>query len=745
MPATDTPPRSLQLPNPRHRQRLPPQLEPEQIERVRQAAYLLPQVVAPADFTIDGAPATDEQLDQRGMVLLQKAAAGARPSRWIAPQLFDQALRHLDAVGSGRGVRARLLERHAALDTLGLRRNGDHWERLCSDVVVLGSGHGKAPWQVQVSHLVEVDADPVWQFFRDGDQQQLLAALGPPPGYLLADALREQLDKLVDQASAVNPQRMESLLPGLQAECSLPRPFVELEAGCERAFSRWANRVNELDTLEDLTIELRFQGYPDSFPLARRLGRKVTLFVGPPNSGKTHAAFERLAAADGGCYLAPLRLLALEGRDRLQARGVACSLLTGEEKVAVEGARLVSSTIEMLATRSEVQVAVIDEAQMIFDPSRGWAWTQAIVGVPAKELLIICSVHAVPAIENLLRLCGEQPEIRHFERKQAVKLLPAPVPMGGLRSGDALVAFSRRDVLMLRDQVAAEGHSVSVIYGALPPEVRRREAERFAQGHAAILVATDAIGMGLNLPIRRVLFSTLTKFDGVGDRELDESEVHQIAGRAGRYGLQEEGFAGVMVDAEPSAAKQLRELLATAPRAPRDFKAAVAPNWWHVDTIASRLGKDRLGAVLGVFMAQLQLDDAHFEVAELDQMVAIAEHLDERASRLPLRERFTYSQAPVDSRSDEQLQHFLGWAEAHAFAGQVEDPWFLDEVDEHSRLDRMEQALRACTLWLWLDLRFPGIYGQLDAVIDLRSRLNDGIERHLKGKKPLWRARGRRR
>jgi hypothetical protein len=153
-------------------------------------------------------------------------------------------------------------------------------------------------------------------------------------------------------------------------------------------------------------------------------------------------------------------------------------------------------------------VAVIDEAQMIFDPSRGWAWTQAIVGVPANELLIICSAYAVPAIENLLGLCGERCTVRHFERKQQVQLLPAAVPIASLKLGDAVVAFSRKDVLMLRDQVSDNGKSVSVIYGALPPEVRRREAERFATGQTEVLVATDAIGMGLNLPIRRVLFST---------------------------------------------------------------------------------------------------------------------------------------------------------------------------------------------------------------------------------------------
>jgi ATP-dependent RNA helicase SUPV3L1/SUV3 len=273
-----------------------------------------------------------------------------------------------------------------------------------------------------------------------------------------------------------------------------------------------------------------------------------------------------------------------------------------------------------------------------------------------------------------------------------------------------------------------------VIYGALPPEVRRREAERFASGEAHILVATDAIGMGLNLPIRRVLFSTLEKFDGEGDRPLEATEVHQIAGRAGRFGMHDEGFAGVLDTAEPTAARELRELIVKQARAPRDFKAPVAPNPWHVETIASRLNRTRLREVLGVFVEQLRLDDAHFQVAELEQMLQLAEALDDSAPRLTLKERFIYAQA-------------LGHAHRPATAGLPEldrracadrprgRPWFLDEVDAHSRLDRMEQALRACTLWLWLDLRFPA-----STAMSTRRRcslLNDGIERQLGGKRPL--------
>ena len=361
------------------------------------------------------------------------------------------------------------------------------------------------------------------------------------------------------------------------------------------------------------------------------------------------------------------------------------------------------------------------------------------MGAPANEVIIICSAYAVPAIESLLGLCGERCTVQHFERKQAVQLLPSAVSIAGLRSGDAVVAFSRRDVLMLRDRVAEGGKSVSVVYGALPPEVRRREAERFAQGHSEVLIATDAIGMGLNLPIRRVLFSTLVKFDGEADRQLSVSEVHQIAGRAGRFGLQEAGFVGVLREAEPSAARTLKDLLPRAPRAPRDFKAPVAPNPWHIETIADRLGKRRLGEVLQVFRDQLALDNAHFAVADLDAMVELAGQLDEQAARLSLRDRFVYAQAPVDTRTPAQVSQFLDWAHSHASTGRAGVPWFLDSVDEHSRLDRMEQALRSCTLWLWLDLRFPGVYGEVPEVLAMRSRLNDGIERQLTGQRPLWR------
>ncbi len=735
---------SLNLPNPRHVARVPAHIGREQLNRIRQAAYVLPQVVKPGDYIAESSPKLETHLDGLGLVLLQKPVAGARPSRWIEPALMDSALAHLDAVGTGPNARPLMIERGSTLEAHGVSRHAGRWTRLVSHGLPVPGATADAPWRVPVLFHVPVDAEAVWAYYRSGELPALQAALGKPTAYPHAAELKAHLETLIARSRAYKPHHLDSLLPRLQSECALPQADVAtVIAACNRAQERWEHAVTELDTLDSLNTELAFQGYPDTFEKARRLQRRITLYVGPPNSGKTHAAFERLAQAMDGAYLAPLRLLALEGRDRLVARGVPTSLLTGEENVPAPEARVVSSTIEMVGTGKPIDVAVIDEAQMIFDPSRGWAWTQAIVAVPANEVIIICSAYAVPAIENLLGLCGERCTVQVFERKQHVQLLSQPVPISALKLGDAVVAFSRRDVLMLRDQIAASGHPVSVIYGALPPEVRRREAERFATGASHILVATDAIGMGLNLPIRRVLFSTMTKFDGQADRTLNESEVHQIAGRAGRYGIHEEGFVGVLNEAEPSALRVLKELLPKTPRAPRDFKAPVAPNGWHVDTISSRLGKTKLREVLGVFVEQLKLDDAHFAVAELDQMLELAAQLDQQAGKLTLRERFVYAQAPVDTRTEGQVQQFLDWSASHAHTGCAGSPWFLQEVDGHSRLERMEQALRACTLWLWLDLRFPGAYGHVDEVIALRSTLNDGIERQLKGKRPLAQVRTR--
>ncbi|MDT8267084.1 helicase-related protein, partial [Roseomonas sp. DSM 102946] len=170
-------------------------------------------------------------------------------------------------------------------------------------------------------------------------------------------------------------------------------------------------------------------------------------------------------------------------------------------------------------------VAVVDEAQLLQDRDRGAAWTAAIMGAPARHVLVLGAPDCVPMVKRIAALCDDPVEEISLQRKSPLNAARAPVNFGDLRPGDALVAFSRRDVLDLRAELVRRGRRVAVVYGALSPEVRRAEAARFRDGEADILVATDAIGMGLNLPIRRVVFSTLRKFDGEQRRDLNTQEV----------------------------------------------------------------------------------------------------------------------------------------------------------------------------------------------------------------------------
>ena len=285
----------------------------------------------------------------------------------------------------------------------------------------------------------------------------------------------------------------------------------------------------------------------DAFPKWRysyREQQKIFLHIGEPNSGKTHESLQALKRAGSGWYLAPLRLLAYEIYDRLNGEGVPCSLLTGEEYIPVEGARLTAATIEMFNPLNSGECVVIDEAQMLADADRGWAWTRAMMEAAAPEMHII----GPPTAQNLIEVLASAAEIPYeiieHQRLAPIKVADRHYTLESLPPHTILVAFTRRGVLDLKVKLERMGRRVSVVYGSLPPEVRRRQADRFADGETEICVATDAVGMGLNLPADVVCFFEIEKFDGKTVRLLLPSEVHQIGGRAGRYGLSKAGLIG---------------------------------------------------------------------------------------------------------------------------------------------------------------------------------------------------------
>lgn len=285
--------------------------------------------------------------------------------------------------------------------------------------------------------------------------------------------------------------------------------------------------------------------YRDLYPLARMMHRSFILHIGPTNSGKTYDAVTRLEQSKNGVYLAPLRLLAYEQFDTINHDGIPCSLLTGEEEISVVGSHITASTIEMVDLKKQYDIAVIDEAQMIVDPERGGSWSSAILGLCAEEIHVCASLDAEELLARIIRDCGDSIEIVHHYRQTELIVQKHPFQFPkDVQDGDALVVFSKRSVhaVAAELQYAKRGTRTSIIYGALPYEVRHEQARRFREGETQVVVSTDAIGMGLNLPIHRIVFLEMTKFDGHESRDLYSSEIKQIAGRAGRFGIYNEGL-----------------------------------------------------------------------------------------------------------------------------------------------------------------------------------------------------------
>ena len=287
----------------------------------------------------------------------------------------------------------------------------------------------------------------------------------------------------------------------------------------------------------------------DEYKEARRMKRHFHLHVGETNTGKTYSSIKRLMEAESGVYLAPLRLLALEIQDKLNSENIACSLLTGEEEDIITYAYHVSSTIEKLQLGTPYDVCVIDEAQMISDNQRGWAWTRAIIGVLAPEVHICMAPEALDIVIKLIKDCGDTYEVIRHKRDTELIVEDKKFNLErDVKKGDALVVFGKKKALAVSAQLLNNNIRTSIIYGSLPYSTRKKQFDRFLSGETEVIVCTDAIGMGVNLPIKRIVFLETRKYDGVSMRKLRVSEIKQIAGRAGRKGIYDKGYVAATKD-----------------------------------------------------------------------------------------------------------------------------------------------------------------------------------------------------
>ncbi|MFN8624207.1 MAG: helicase-related protein [Chloroflexota bacterium] len=445
---------------------------------------------------------------------------------------------------------------------------------------------------------------------------------------------------------------------------------------------------------------------------ARPHRERVVAHLGPTNSGKTHAALEILADAPSGSYGGPLRLMAQEVHERLAARlgDGRAGLITGEERIN-PGADHVACTTELVAPRD---VVVVDEVHWLADRDRGSAWTRALLSLPCRELHLVGSADILPA----LRSAFPELEVRAYDRLAPLHYI-GTVPLERVEPGTAVIAFSRKAVLALaRDLSVAHPGRVAVLYGAMPLGERKRQAAAFRAGELDVLCATDVLGHGLNLPIRTVLFAETEKWNGTARADLEPWEVAQIAGRAGRFGMHDEGGVGILAGhhwAQPRA-NVIRAGL--RPRPDREglptFRRLTTMNLGPAFTDVARAPTEAWPTLLLRWEAiarSLIVDQlaTWLRVASVEPMVARLTALGRRTLRdLDPEDAWTFALAPVDTRDEGDLIARLG----RAVLG---DGTLTDLVDtswlEVATAAEAESAADRAAVMRWFTRRFPDTGG----------------------------------
>jgi ATP-dependent RNA helicase SUPV3L1/SUV3 len=461
----------------------------------------------------------------------------------------------------------------------------------------------------------------------------------------------------------------------------------------------------------------------DFYPLARSLRREITFVYGPTNSGKTYHALEALKKAKTGAYLGPLRLLALEVFERLNAAGVPTSLVTGEVVTQTPRAQHTAATIEMLNLGKPVDVAVIDEVQMLSDPDRGSAWLQAVLGAPANHVVLLGSASALPAVRMLAKVTGERLKEVKLERLNPLRATEHPIVLKNAPKGSALIVFSRQAALSLANHMRTKyDRKVSVVYGALSPEVRSEQARQFREGETDVLVSTDAIGMGLNLPVHTVVFTTTTKWNGEEEVRLDHSLTCQIAGRAGRFGLQEAGYVTATDKADLKYVRQMLE---------RPIPLLTPPYWVGLslemaDSISRHLDTQSLSQIIAFFQQSMRMEEWANPSCSQDQLF-LAGLLDRY--EMSLQHKLLLSNAPAADKG--MLNPYFKSMVGCVVKDKPEDLQLFKENFRHMALVNMEATVKSVTLYCWMHYRFSELFPRIKEAQEMLSALNAAITKEL--------------
>ncbi|MCY4643239.1 MAG: DEAD/DEAH box helicase [Bacteriovoracales bacterium] len=528
---------------------------------------------------------------------------------------------------------------------------------------------------------------------------------------------REKLDELIIQELQAKGLRKDLIDEGQKT-----RFFKQRGRGIWKGDQVLAREIQRLiQTVlslkrKDISAKI-LQDYLGQFWIhteARKLKRRVTYHMGPTNSGKTWNAIQNLSKVDKGCYLAPLRLLATELYDTLNEMGVKTTLLTGEEVIELKDASHTSSTIEMVKLHEPFDMCVIDEIQMINDPQRGWAWTRALVGVQAPDIHLCGDPTALELIQKICDLCGDHLEIKEYHRMTDLKILPHKVRADELQKHDAVIVFSRRNALRYKIDLEKLGYKVSIVYGRLSPEVRREQARKFDAGETDIIVSTDAISMGMNLPIKRVVFTTLSKFIDNKEIPISNSEIKQIAGRSGRYNRFPTGFISTLERVEDGLEKIQDAMAEELPQ--KDF-AMVGPDldiFSKVNQALKAASLPDLGLAEFLRLFNTMQFDYPFYCVDLKEMIEITEMVEQtnsRADSLDHAEVFGFACAPVNLGLPDHVQFFLSIVNRYVHQKSIT----CQKTDSNSEnIDYLETSIKCIELYQWLARHFHNKHFEYD-------------------------------
>ncbi|AET38250.1 ATP-dependent RNA helicase SUV3 Ecym_2529 [Eremothecium cymbalariae DBVPG len=473
---------------------------------------------------------------------------------------------------------------------------------------------------------------------------------------------------------------------------------------------------------------------------ARKLKRKIVMHLGPTNSGKTYNALEKLKKATRGYYAGPLRLLAREVYDKFKQQNIRCNLLTGEEIIndldhIGNKAGLTSGTVEMIPLNQEFDVVVLDEIQMLADEQRGWAWTNAFLGARSSEVHLCGERSVLPLIQKLVKITGDDLIVNEYSRLGKLVIESEPLSLGfsGLKKGDCLISFSKRKILNLKLKVErCTNYKVSVIYGSLPPETRIKQANMFNSGHSDILIASDAVGMGLNLSIKRIVFTESSKWNGAEMQPLEDPIIKQIGGRAGRYKPKDNSDVNPSKGYVTGLDDEILSAVRSGINAPITYLSS-AIIWPTEEIITSALAKYQPGTKFSTLIENFNRDvttksNNLYTLADSSKKIEFIREY-EKIEGLSLRDLIKLSYAPI---RDSPLLKTTFLKFCHTIAKKQTKSLLnyalpLDKLNskyiknEDVALDFYEELHHIVMMFMWLNIRYPEYFIDRESAIDIKN------------------------